>query len=107
MVPHSASSPPPEPRSLHPETVAALRAVIAERWRAVSGTEDALAAIIARVAREAREDGLHPEELIVALKAIEQDVLGGVGTLRADDVEARRRFREWLVSTCVRAYFAP
>ena len=106
MVPNSASPPPPEPRSLHPDTAAELRAVIAERWRAVSDTENALAAVVARVAREARVDGLRPEELIIALKAIEEDVLGAPGTLRADDFDARRRFREWLVTSCVRAYFA-
>jgi hypothetical protein len=107
MVPHSASPPPPEPRSLHPDTVTSLRTVIAERWRAVSDTESALAAVVARAAHEAREDGLRPEELIIALKRIEQDVLGAPGTLRATDIEARQRFREWLVTSCVRAYFAP
>ena len=106
MVPHSAIPPTPEPRSLHPETVAALRSAIAERWRDGSGAESALVAVIARVSRDARAAGLRPEELIIALKAIEQDVLGAPGTLRADDVEARRRFREWLVSNCVKAYFA-
>lgn len=106
MVPLSASPPPPGPRSLHPDTVAALRSAIAERWRAASSAESALADIVARVAREARESGLQPESLIIALKGIEQDVLGASGSLRGEDVEARRRFREWLVSSCVRAYFA-
>lgn len=106
MVPQSASPPPSEPRRLHPETESALRAVIAQEWRAVAGSQEALSGIVARVAREARADGLRPEELIIILKQVEAQVLGAPGTLRADDLEARRRFREWLVTSCVRAYFA-
>ena len=106
MVPQSASPPPPEPRRLHPETESALRAVIAEEWRAAAGSQEALAGVVARVAREARDDGLRPEELIIILKQVETQVLGAPGTLRAGDLDARRRFREWLVSSCVRAYFA-
>ena len=105
MVPHSAPPPPPEPRSLHPDTVAVLRAVIAERWRSTADSDAELAAAVARVAREAKADGLRPEELIVALKRIEEDVRGATGTLRATDFETRQRFREWLVTSCIRAYF--
>jgi hypothetical protein len=105
MDPHSASLP-AESRALHPQTEAELRAVIADRWRAVSETEEALSMAVGRVAREARANGMRPEELLIALKSIEAQVLGAHGTLRGDDMEARRRFREWLVSNCVRAYFA-
>ena len=83
-----------------------LRAAIADRWREAPDTADVLVAAIARVAREAHADGLRPEELIVALKGIEAQVLGAPGTLRGNDLDARQRFRAWLVSACVRAYFA-
>lgn len=107
MVPHSASPPPPERRALRPETVAELHTVIAEHWRSMPGTGAALNALLARVSTEARADGVRAEELIIALKSLEAAVLGAPGTLRANDVEARRRFREWLVSQCITAYFAP
>lgn len=107
MVPNSASPPPPDPRSLDPEALRELRTVIAQRWREVTATERALSVLIKRIADDARARGLRPEELIIALKAVEEEVLGGTATLRGDDAAVRRRFREWLVSSCVHAYFAP
>ena len=104
MVPQDSRQPPPA-RQLSPETADALRAAIAEGWRAGQQTEERLQAVLARAAREAHELGLRPEELIVALKRVEEEVMGQPGALRATDADARRRFREWMVSACVRAYF--
>ena len=83
-----------------------LRTVIAERWRALEDAEGRLSAAVMRAAREAKELGLRPEELIILLKGIEDEVIAQPGTLRASDLDARRRFREWLVSNCLRAYFS-
>ena len=106
MVPDSRFHPPEPARSLSEETAAALRAVIAERWRAVEDAEGRLAHVVTQAAREAKALGLRPEELIIFLKGIEDDVMAQPGTLRASDLDARRRFREWLVSSCLRAYFS-
>lgn len=106
MVPHSTPPPPPGSRRLQADSAVALRTVIAEHWRALAASEDALADVVKRVAVEAREQGLQPEELVIALKQIEQEVLGSADRLSSMDLDARRRFREWLVGACVRAYFA-
>jgi hypothetical protein len=90
---------------LRPETAEALRVAIAEGWRAGEETQQRLSDVLARTAHEAHEQGLRPEELIIALKRVEEEVMGQPGALRATDVDARRRFREWMVSACVRAYF--
>ena len=104
MVPEDSRHPPP-PRGLSPHTAEALRTAIADGWRAGQDAEQRLSEVLRQAAREAHEQGLRPEELIVALKRVEEDVMGQPGALRATDVEARRRFREWMVSACVRAYF--
>ncbi len=108
MVPHSSQQPPTGSRALSPETTVVLQAAILERWRVPGdGVGDAaMADAVGRAAAEARERGMRPEELIVLLKGIEDEVMGRPGLLRATDPDARRRFREWLVSTCVRAYFS-
>lgn len=105
MVPHSSSSPPPGHRPLSDATRDALRAAIAGHWRGAEGSEPALAGAIAGAAREAHAQGLRPEALIVALKDIADEVAGAPEALRASDADARRRFREWLVTSCVKAYF--
>ena len=104
MVPQDSRQP-PSPRSLSPETAEALRVAIADGWRAGQESQARLHDVLVRAAREAHDQGLRPEELIVALKHVEEDVMGQPGTLRSTDVDARRRFREWMVSACVRAYF--
>jgi hypothetical protein len=106
MVPQDSRQPPSEGRSLDPATVEALRTCIAQRWRAFERAEQELVDTVSRAAQEARSRGLRPEELVIALKALEEDVMGQPGALRGTDPDARRRFREWLVSSCVKAYFA-
>ena len=104
MVPEDSRHPPP-PRGLNPHTAEALRAAIADGWRAGQDAEHRLSEVLRHTAHEAHEQGLRPEELIVALKRVEEEVMGQPGALRATDVDARRRFREWMVSACVKAYF--
>ena len=104
MVPQDSRQPPPS-RTLAPETSEALRVVIAERWRATEDADARLSAALVQAAHEAHERGLRPEELIIAMKTLEEEVMGRPGALRATDPDARRRFREWLVSACLKAYF--
>ena len=106
MVPEDSLQPPPPPRSLSPETIALLRTEIEERWRMTGDTDGRLTGALQRAALEARILGLRPEELIIAMRVIEDDVMGRPGALRAADPDARRRFREWVVTTCLKAYFS-
>lgn len=105
MVPHNSLPPSPGHRALTDATRDGLRVQIMRHWRAMDGSEPGLAEAILDAAREARERGLRPEELIVALKEIADEVAGTPDALRASDVDARRRFREWLVTSCVKAWF--
>ena len=57
-------------------------------------------AALAVVAQEARQRTIRPEELIVTLKQLIDDLPG----TRSSSVE-ERRLREWIVTTCIHAYF--
>lgn len=106
MVAHDPRRPSPPARGFTPETARELREVIAARWRALEESEAHLRDVVNSATREARESGMRPEEVIVALKALEREVFGNPAALRSSDVEARDRFRAWLVSTCIAAYYA-
>ena len=102
MVAYDPTRPPDRSRELSDESVARLRTAIAAQWRTGQAesaeTRDALLSI----AREARERGIRPEALIVVLKRIESDVARSVPERSA---VVQRQLTEWLVTTCVRAYF--
>jgi hypothetical protein len=105
MVPQGSNFTPDGPRALSAETMDALRAVIADRWRGADGSDARLAEVLARAAQEARAREMQPEELLVMLRHLEEEMIARPGTLRSNDPDARRRFREWLVQSCLRAYF--
>jgi hypothetical protein len=88
---------------LSPEAAAQLRAAIAERWKRPQHSDDSLADALTIAAREARSRSLRPEELLLALKAIEEDVAIAAQVV---DSEERDRFRFWLVGACMRAFFS-
>jgi hypothetical protein len=73
------------------------------RWTEPESGESALVDAIAVAAKNARVRGLRPEELLLALKAVEEDVAASVD---AEDTQDRDRFRTWLVAACMRAFFA-
>lgn len=106
MVPEGSNPPPAGARTLSPETLDALRSVIAERWRDPADPGTRLPELLARAAAEARARSIQPEELLVMLRRIEEEIIAPPGSLRGTDPDARRRFREWLVQSCLRAYFA-
>ena len=105
MVPQGSNFTPDGARALSAETMEALRVVIADRWREADGAEARLAEVLSRAAHEARERSMQPEELLVMLRRLEEEMIARPGTLRGTDPDARRRFREWLVQSCLRAYF--
>lgn len=103
MVAYNPRTPRDEGRMLSSEAAALLRAAIAERWNRPQQSDDALAQALAVAAREAKQRTLRPEELLLALKAIEEDV---AVRAKVADREERERFRLWLVGACMRAFFS-
>jgi hypothetical protein len=91
----------PESRPLSEPTLGHLRRALAEQRRSPSDASNGeLQQALQAVATEARAHALRPEELIVTLKQImDESSPGRVPTV--DD----RRLREWIVTTCIRAYF--
>lgn len=102
MVASNPSSPHPERRSLSPEATRELHRALAAHWRDPAGSEQALNRALAAGADDARTRGLRPEELLLALKAIEEEVSTALDVVETQD---RDRFRIWLVGACMRAFF--
>ena len=90
----------PESRPLSEPTLEQLRRAIQERRHSPNAGEAALHSALHVVAAEARERSLRPEELIVALKQAMDEVPGSRSS-SSDE----RRLREWIVTTCIRAFY--
>lgn len=103
MVAYTPRGPDDERRMLSSEAAAQLRSAISERWRQPQQSTVPLAEALATAAEEARRRSLRPEELLLALKAIEEDV---AVASKVVDTEERDRFRIWLVGACMRAFFS-
>jgi hypothetical protein len=103
MVAYNPRTPRDDSRMLSSEAAAQLRAAISDRWSQAKQADDSLTAALASAAQEARSRALRPEELLLALKAIEEDV--AIASKVADS-EERDRFRFWLVGACMRAFFS-
>jgi hypothetical protein len=94
----------PEPRPLGDATVAALREAVLLVWANPENGEGPLQAALAGMVHEARQRSLRAEDLILAFK----DLLARVPEL--NDPERRLeavRFRERLITLCIKAYYAP
>lgn len=80
-----------------------LREAITTRLRDPSAADDELRTVLHAAASEARARALRPEELIVSIKG----VMAQVTTVRYPmPPEEQRKLHEWLVTTCIRAYFS-
>lgn len=101
MVPHS--SPGRGPRPLSAQSSARFREAVRDAAASGAVTDDAqLRQAIAVVVAEARERGMHPEELIPAFRAL----LDSVPELHASSAWAdESRIRERLVTLCIKAYY--
>ena len=103
MVAYNPRSPRDDNRSLSSDAAAQLRSALGAHWAESEGCEAELAAALKVVAQDARSRGLRPEELLLAMKAVEEEV---AVTLKVDNTQDRDRFRMWLVGACMRAFFA-
>jgi hypothetical protein len=96
------SLPPPESRTLSTSTLARLRTIIEQRAAAPGRQDGELRDALLAAAEEARERALRPEELIIALKTLLQDL--SIARPDWSDIDLLH-FREWLVTTSIRAYY--
>jgi len=103
MVAYNPRSPRDDSRRLSPDVAAQLHSALCCRWTDPASFDGVLTAALAAAAEEAHARGLRPEELLMALKAIEQDVALSQDVI---DTQDRDRFRIWLVGACMRAFFA-
>lgn len=107
MIAHDSRGTPENARTLSETVARRVREAIEVRWSAktdadVDRTIDALAAALDEAAAEAHERSLHPEELILAIKALEEQVATARGMTAYAD---RRALRAELVTACIHAYF--
>jgi hypothetical protein len=103
MVAYNPRSPNEERPALPPEIAAQLRAALSARWTQPDAYDSVLASALAAAAADAKARGLRPEELLIALKKIEEAVAEALDVANTQD---RDRFRTWLVGACMRAFFA-
>jgi hypothetical protein len=102
MVAYNPRFPRDDNRSLSPDIAARLRSALAAHWAQAEGDGVELMTALTSAAQDARARGMRAEELLLALKAIEQDVAKTLGVV---DTQDRDRFRIWLVGACMRAFF--
>jgi hypothetical protein len=80
-----------------------LEAALTEQLRKPDNPTPELNALLRRVAREAREKNIRPEELLVSFKQLWNSLAEAT---RARPVDQFERMRETLVTTCIKAYYA-
>lgn len=92
----------PERRRLSDATVSELRRAVLRFWEQPSAVDGALVAAMEELVREARERALRAEEVLVEVKA----VLANIPELDAPERRMESaRFREQLVTRCIKAYY--
>jgi hypothetical protein len=91
----------PEPRPLSERVRGSLHQAIAGVYRNEPDADGALRDALRDAAVEAHQRALRPEELIIALKALLEDIPGGHGAAAAEQL----RIRDRIVSACITAYF--
>lgn len=89
--------------SLSERTMKELEAALTEQLRKPDHPTPELNALLKRVAREAREKNIRPEELLVSFKQLWNSLAEATRARPADQFE---RMREALVTLCIKAYYA-
>jgi hypothetical protein len=80
-----------------------LRSALAEQLRKPDQPSPELNAILRRVAHEARDKNIRPEELLVIFKQLWNSLAESTRPQSADQFE---RIRQNLVTLCIKAYYA-
>lgn len=80
-----------------------LRTALTEQLKRPDGPTPELASLLRRIAHEAREKGIPPEELLVVFKRLWNSLAEALRPQNADQYE---RVRQRLVTLCIQAYYA-
>ena len=89
---------------LSPDAITKLRVAL-EHWvRDEEASDSRLRDALRDVAAEAREHGVHPEELLVALKTTWFEIGGAPSTPQSTTSSDQKRLDE-LVTACIKAYY--
>lgn len=89
--------------SLSESSMKELRTALTEQLRRPERPTPELSNLLKRVAREAREEGILPEELIVIFKQLWNSL---AESMRPQNVDQYERIRQNLVTLCIQAYYA-
>jgi hypothetical protein len=102
MVAYTPRIPPDRRPTLSPDVANRLREALTARWARPDDSDAALRTALRDAVLDAKQQKLRPEELLVALKTVEQEV---ADSLERVDVKRREALRHWVVGVCMRAYF--
>jgi hypothetical protein len=80
-----------------------LRAALTEQLKKPDAPTVELSALLQRVAKEAREGSLRPEQLLLIFKQLWNSL---AESLRPQNTEQSERVRARLVTVCIKAYYA-
>jgi hypothetical protein len=80
-----------------------LRSALTEQLKRPDGPTSEVTALLRTVAREARDNGVPPEELLVNFKEIWNSLFE---SLRPKSPDQYERIRQNLVTLCIQAYYA-
>ncbi|MFL5469884.1 MAG: hypothetical protein ACJ8AE_08830 [Gemmatimonadaceae bacterium] len=80
-----------------------LRTALTEQLKRPGGPTEELKDLLKKVADEAREKNIRPEELIVIFKQLWNSL---AESLRPQNADQHERIRERLVTLCIQAYYA-
>ena len=89
--------------SLSESTMKELRTALTEQLKRPEGPTPELADLLKKVAREAHEQNIPPEELIVIFKQLWNSL---AESLRPQNADQHERVRQRLVTLCIQAYYA-
>jgi len=88
---------------LSERTLQELRHALAEQLKSPDSPTSEVRDLLQRVAREAREQGVRPEELLVTFKQLWNSLAESV---RPQLPEQSEQVRQNLVTLCIQAYYA-
>lgn len=89
--------------SLSESTMKELRSALTEQLKRPDGPTPELASLLKRIGREAHDNGVQPEKLIVIFKQLWNSLAESLRPQNADQYE---RVRQRLVTLCIQAYYA-
>ena len=89
--------------SLSQDTLKELRSALTDQLRKPENPTPELATLLRKIGREAHENQVRPEQLIIIFKQLWNSL---AESLRPQNVDQYERIRQRLVTLCIQAYYA-